>query len=107
MTEFLLVQTAIDSEEAAQRLADSIVEQRLAACCWVSGPVRSTYWWQGVKEEAREWACSFKTRQELYGALEQAIKALHTYEVPEIIATHITGGNPAYLEWIASETLHP
>ncbi|MBV8694756.1 MAG: divalent cation tolerance protein CutA [Chloroflexi bacterium] len=47
MTEFVIVPTSIDSQDAAQHLADAAVTKRLAACCWVSGPVQSTYWWKG------------------------------------------------------------
>ncbi len=104
MVDFIVVQTAIDSPEAAQKIADAVVSQRLAACCWVSGPITSTYWWQDKIEQAQEWVCTMKTRQDLYGQLEKAIKANHSYDVPEIIATPVLAGNKDYLNWITSET---
>jgi len=104
MHALIVVQTAIDSQEAAQKIADTVVSKRLAACGWVSGPINGTYWWQGKLEHAQEWVCSFKTRQALYGALEQTIRELHSYEVPEIIATPIVAGDQRYLDWIVDET---
>ncbi len=104
MTNCIIVQTSIDSKEAAQKIADSVVGQRLAACCWVSGPIRSTYWWQGAIEQAEEWVCQIKTREELYSELEAAIRAVHSYDEPEIVATLISDGSPGYLSWIVQET---
>ncbi len=104
MTNCIIVQTSIDSKEAAQTIADTVVQQRLAACCWVSGPIHSTYWWQGAIEQADEWVCQIKTREELYSELETAIRAVHSYDEPEIIATPITEGSQGYLAWIAAET---
>ena len=104
MQEYIQVYTAIDSKEAAQKIALAIVSQRLAACCWVSGPITSTYWWEDKVEQAEEWVCTMKTRKALFNKLEQAIKAAHTYDVPEIVATPIVAGNQSYLEWIEHET---
>jgi periplasmic divalent cation tolerance protein len=104
MTDFLMVHTAIDSREGAQKIADALVSQRLAACGWVSGPITSTYWWQEQMEQAEEWVCQLKTRADLYAQVEQAIKAVHTYDEPEIIATPVSAGSQSYLDWIARET---
>jgi periplasmic divalent cation tolerance protein len=104
MTDFIIVQTAIDAQDAAQKIAEAVVSQHLAACCWVSGPIKSTYWWQGKMEQEQEWVCSIKTRKELYGAVEQAIKLAHSYEVPEIVAIPIVAGSQSYLDWVEQET---
>jgi periplasmic divalent cation tolerance protein len=104
MTDFILVQTSSDSRDGAQKIADAVVGKHLAACCWVSGPITSTYWWKGKIEQAQEWVCSFKTRNELYNNLEQAIREIHPYEIPEIVATPIISGSQNYLDWITSET---
>jgi periplasmic divalent cation tolerance protein len=104
MTDFIIVQTSIDSRDDAQKIADAVVSKHLAACCWVSGPITSTYWWKGNMEKAEEWVCQIKTRKELYTDVEQAIKAAHTYEEPEIIATPIIAGSQGYLAWIEQET---
>jgi periplasmic divalent cation tolerance protein len=104
MTDFVIVQTSIDSQDGAQKIADAVVSKHLAACCWVSGPITSTYWWKENMEKAEEWVCQIKTRKELYADVEQAIKAAHTYEEPEIIATPIIAGSQGYLAWIEQET---
>jgi periplasmic divalent cation tolerance protein len=104
MTDFLEVRTTIDSPEAAQKIADALVSARLAACVQVSGPITSTYWWQGKMEQAQEWLCTAKTRRDLYPALEQAIRQAHTYDEPEILASQIVTGSRGYLDWVERET---
>lgn len=104
MEGILQVSTTIDSRDAAQRIAESLVEQRLAACVQVAGPNSSTYRWEGAIETAEEWLCLIKTRQELYPELEQAILALHSYAVPEILAVPVVSGHAAYTDWVRSET---
>jgi len=104
MADYIEVHTAIDSREGAQKIADTLVSRRLAACVQVSGPITSTYWWQGKMEQAEEWLCTAKTRRELYDQLEQAIREVHTYEVPEILAVSIVVGNADYLDWLSQET---
>lgn len=104
MSEFIQVSTAIDSEEGARKIAQALVERRLAACVHVAGPVSSTYWWQGKMEVAREWTCLAKTRRELYARVEQAMRELHPYDEPEIVALPIVEGSQSYLDWIAHET---
>jgi len=109
MTDFILVQTSSNSQDGAQRIADAIIEKRLAGACWVSGPIASTYWWKGEIRQEQEWACSFKTRKELYNIIERVLKevnstAVHSYEIPEIVATPIVAGNQGFLDWIVQET---
>jgi periplasmic divalent cation tolerance protein len=104
MTEFIEVHTTIDSIEAAQKMAEVIVSKRLAACVQVSGPITSIYWWQGKIEHTEEWVCTAKTQRALYSDLEQAIRAVHSYDVPEILAVDVLTGNPAYLDWVVQET---
>ncbi len=104
MSEFILVHTSIDSKDGAQKIADLVVSKRLAACCWISGPITSTYWWKRKMEQAEEWVCQIKTRQELYSDLEQAIKNIHPYEEPEIVAIPILLGSQSFLDWIIAET---
>jgi periplasmic divalent cation tolerance protein len=104
MAEYIEVHTTIDSQEGAQKIASAIVSRRLAACVQVSGPITSTYWWQGKMEQAEEWVCTAKTRSELYSQLEQAIREVHTYDVPEILAVNVVAGNTDYLNWVSQET---
>ncbi|HKF18349.1 MAG TPA: divalent-cation tolerance protein CutA [Candidatus Dormibacteraeota bacterium] len=101
---YVQVFTTTDSREKADRLAWSAVENRLAACAQVIGPMTSTYWWQGQIEAASEWLCVFKTTTVRCDQLSAHLRDQHTYETPEIVATPIVGGNPDYLSWIARET---
>ncbi len=101
---YLQVATTLASEAEALSLAQAIIERRLAACVQVVGPVTSVYRWQDTIETSREWQCVMKTIGMRYAELAQAIAELHPYEVPELIATEIVAGSPAYLAWIAQET---
>jgi periplasmic divalent cation tolerance protein len=96
--------TTTDSREAADALARSAVEARVAACGQVVGPIKSIYWWEGKVETAEEWYVVFKTTAERYAALEAHIREHHSYDVPEIVLMPIVAGNPAYLEWVTTET---
>ncbi|MGN6664524.1 MAG: divalent-cation tolerance protein CutA [Solirubrobacterales bacterium] len=100
MADCIQVLTTAGSEEEAGRIASLLVERRLAACVQVAGPVTSRYRWQGEVEEEREWQCMAKTTRAAYAAVEAAIRELHSYEEPEIIATPILAGSPGYLAWI-------
>jgi periplasmic divalent cation tolerance protein len=98
------VLTTTDSRDEADRLGRLAVDARLAACAQVQGPVTSTYHWQGAVETATEWHVWLKTTQARLDSLIELIRANHSYDVPEIIASPITAGNPAYLDWIEAET---
>jgi periplasmic divalent cation tolerance protein len=101
------VTTTIDSRAGAEALAASAVEARLAACAQVSGPITSTYRWQGAVETAEEWIVTFKTAAAAYPALEEHVRGRHPYEVPEILCTSIVDGSRAYLDWLHAETANP
>ena len=103
MSDVIQVVTTTGSHEEAQKIARALVEKRLAACVQVSGPITSTYHWQGGIETGQEWRCVVKTRRSHYMTVEQAIRQLHSYEVPEILAVEVKTGNEAYLNWVASE----
>ena len=103
MSEYCQVVTTIDSREDAERIARELVQRRLAACVQIVGPIRSIYRWQGKIETAEEWQCWAKTRRELYEPIEQAIRRLHSYDVPEILAIPIVVGSADYLAWLDVE----
>ncbi len=73
----------------------------------IVGPITSTYWWKGSIETAEEWLCLIKTSQNLYADLEKAIKEMHPYETPEIIAIPILTGSSDYLQWLENELRKP
>lgn len=97
--ECVQVTTTLGSRDAAVQLADEIVSARLAACAQVVGPVASTYRWAGAVERAEEWYCHFKTTRAALGALADAVRARHSYELPELVAVPLDG-SAEYLRWI-------
>lgn len=103
----LLVLTNLPDRAAAERLAETLVAQRLAACVNLLAPCRSVYRWKGELHRDEEHPLLAKTTTERYGALEAAIRAAHPYELPEIIAVPIERGLPGYLAWIAAEAAPP
>ena len=100
----LLVFTNLPDRAAAERLADQLVGQRLAACVNILAPCRSVYRWKGAVQHDEEHPMLIKTTAERYAELESALRAGHPYELPEIIAVPVGTGLPAYLDWVAAET---
>ncbi|RLC39428.1 MAG: divalent-cation tolerance protein CutA [Candidatus Coatesbacteria bacterium] len=101
--EYIEVRTTIDKKDVAVEIARMLVERRLASCVQILGPIESTYWWRDKIDTTEEWLLTIKTKKDVYFELEDAIKNNHPYEVPEIIATQIVGGNSDYLKWISDE----
>ena len=100
----LLVLTNLPDRAAAERLADALIEKRVAACVNILAPCRSVYRWKGAVQHDEEHPLLIKTTAERYPELERAMRAAHPYELPEIIAVPIERGLPAYLDWVAAET---
>jgi periplasmic divalent cation tolerance protein len=100
----LLVLTNLPDREAAEKLADTLIEKRLAACVNILAPCRSVYRWKDGVQYDEEHPLLIKTTAERYLALEQAIRGSHPYELPEIVAVPIERGLPDYLKWVAAET---
>lgn len=105
--EFIQVFTTTEKREDAERIAQSLIDKKLAACVQIMGPVESTYRWQGKVEKSAEWFCFIKSTRKLYDDLEKAIKAEHPYEVPEIISVPISGGSSDYLQWLQGQVRKP
>ncbi|MGD0279083.1 MAG: divalent-cation tolerance protein CutA [Smithella sp.] len=104
MKSFIQVSTTTETKEEAQKIAKYLVEQKFAACVQITGPIESTYRWKGKVEKAQEWLCLIKTREDCFDKVEAAIKKLHSYETPEIIAIPIFKGSREYLNWLCDET---
>lgn len=104
MAEHLMLITTTDSREEADKLAASVINARLAACAQVDGPISSVYWWEGEATSDQEWRLMFKTSAERYEDVEEHIKANHSYDVPEIVATPLTEGSAEYLGWVTRES---
>ena len=102
MTDKRLVLTTCGSREEAHRIANQLVEQRLAACVNIVPQIESVYRWQDEVETATEWLLLIKTTTTLFERLREAVLKLHSYDVPECIEVEIEDGSAAYLEWIAN-----
>ena len=88
------------TQDDAQKIADTLLQQRLAACVQISGPITSSYWWEAKIDRSAEWLCTIKTRRDLYGSVERAIRDAHSYDEPEILATLVVDGSAGYLKWL-------
>jgi periplasmic divalent cation tolerance protein len=95
--------TAVGSAKDARKIAELLIDERLAACVQVIGPITSTYRWNGKVETAKEWLCLAKTRRDLYRRLMAALRKNHPYQVPEILALPVIAGNKDYLAWLNRE----
>lgn len=103
MESFVQIVTTLPKREDAERIGKTLLDHLLVACVQIVGPIESMYWWKGKQEISQEWMLVAKTKKKLYGRVEEAIKNLHPYEVPEIIAVPILAGYKPYLDWIDSE----
>ena len=99
----IIVTTTWPSDADAERAAEAAVVERLAACAQVQGPIRSVFRWEGKLDRATEWYCHLKTTAERYPALEARLRALHPYEVPEIVAVPVVAGSAPYLAWVREQ----
>ena len=104
MTSAIVVLVTVGSEQEAETIATALLEERLAACVNVASPVRSLYRWEGRIADDREWQLIIKTQARLFEALAARVRALHSYDVPEIIALPVLAGTTDYVDWIQNET---
>jgi periplasmic divalent cation tolerance protein len=102
MTDFIQVVTTTAAKEDATKIGRHLLDRRLAGCVQVSGPISSTYWWEDKLETAEEWYCIIKTTSARYAEVEAEIRAVHKYDVPEILAFPVVSGSKSYLDWLAS-----
>ena len=103
MTDKIVVLAMASSAEEAHRIARHLIEQRLAACVNIVPGVKSVYCWQGAIEESSETMLVIKSSRTLFDSLAEAIKSVHSYEVPEVIALPIVVGSEAYMNWLQAE----
>lgn len=103
----VVVLTTAGSRAEAERLASALVGERLAACVNLIAPLTSIYRWRRTVERAREVLLVIKTRRALVPRVEARVQALHSYEVPEIIALPVVAGARSYLAWLLAETATP
>jgi len=97
---FILVYVTVGSRVEAEGIARVLLEECLVACVNVVGPVFSYFWWEGKVDFAEEYLLVMKSRGDLFGVLEERVRGLHSYDVPEIVAVPIVGGSEGYLGWV-------
>lgn len=105
VTAVVEVRSTFPDRDAADAAAEALVGERLAACAQVTGPVASTYRWEGEVERAEEWLLSVRTARARVPAVVARVRELHTYDVPEVVALPVVGGDPDYLAWVGEESL--
>lgn len=103
MSQHIQVVTTTDKRDDAVAIARALIEQRLAACVQIVGPITSVYRWKGQIETAEEWQCWAKSRHDRYAHIEQAIRQTHPYEEPEILAVPMTAASASYLAWLDAQ----
>lgn len=104
MSDYIQVVTTAPTRDDAETIARALVNERLAACVQMIGPIISTYHWDGKVETNQEWQCMIKSRRELFEKIVAAIRATHPYKVPEILALPVLAADQPYLDWIDAET---
>ena len=100
MTDMRIVLTTSGSKDEAHKIAHHLVENQLAACVNIVPHILSVYRWQGKVESNDEWLLLIKTTSEQFSAVRDAIRELHSYELPECISIAIDDGSPEYLQWV-------
>ena len=98
---YTLILSTASSKEEAQEIARALVERRLVACVNIVGPIDSIYRWKGEVESSQEYLLMMKSDDDHFERVRDAVKTLHSYEVPEVVQVPIENGLPAYLEWIS------
>jgi periplasmic divalent cation tolerance protein len=98
----IIVLVTAPSKEEAEKIAHSLLNERLIACANIIGPVHSLFWWQDKIDKAQEHIILMKTRKDLFSKLSEKVKSLHSYQIPEIIAMPIVEGFKPYMEWLES-----
>jgi periplasmic divalent cation tolerance protein len=102
---FSMVLVMAANENESETIARALVEERLAACVNVVGPVISIYRWRGEIEKATEYMLVIKAPMRHFSKLERRVRELHSYEVPEIVAVALTSGSKPYIAWLAESTI--
>src|SRR4029078_9631372 len=103
VSEYVQITTTTGTRNDAAQIASEVWSRRLAGCVQITGPIASTFRWQGKVETAEEWMCTVKTSGAQLGALQRVFETIHPYEVPEVIATPIVDGSEAYLKWLGKQ----
>ncbi len=100
--DYVIVMVTTASKQEAEKIAQSLLEEKLIACANITGPVSSLFHWSGKIERAEEHLIFMKSRKDLFEKLAETVKTLHSYEVPEILVLPIVESSKAYLDWLGT-----
>lgn len=100
MDQLIQITTTSDDRGELERIAERLIENRLAGCCQIVGPMTSLYPWQGQMETSEEWTCSIKSCRRLFPRVCETIQQLHHYDVPQIVAVEIGCISEDYRDWL-------
>jgi len=103
-TDFAVILVTAGSSDEAERIAVSLVDERLAACVNIVAPVRSIYRWQGKVQRDEEHLLIIKAKQATFAQIQERVRELHSYDTPEVIALPITAGSRKYLDWLEASS---
>lgn len=103
MLKYIQITTTVPKLYNAKEISDRILNEKLASCVQIIGPIKSIYRWKNKIEKKEEWLCIIKTRKKLFKIIEKFIKKIHPYEVPEILSTPIINGSMEFLNWMDNE----
>jgi periplasmic divalent cation tolerance protein len=104
MPDYTVIFITTSSLDEAEKIGRALVEEKLVACANIISPIRSIYRWQGKICDDKEALIILKTKKKLFKQIEKRVKALHSYEVPEVISMPIIEGSNKYLSWLKNET---
>lgn len=100
MSQLIIITTTSDAEDVLGRIADRLVGAQLAACCQICGPIKSIYRWNGNVESSSEFELKVKTASAKFDEVSSVIKAMHNYDVPQIVALDVSHIEAAYGDWM-------
>ncbi|MEI7589906.1 MAG: divalent-cation tolerance protein CutA [Deltaproteobacteria bacterium] len=104
MTHYIMIITTVATKQEAQKIAQILLTEKLAACVQIIGPIESAYCWDGENINDTEWLCQIKSKMSLFEQISECIKSNHSYKIPEIIALPIIAGSREYFDWLDKET---
>ena len=102
MSNYVVVIMTASTEKEATKIVRCLLDEKLIACANIIGPVSSLFWWKNKIDETTEFLVLMKSHSKLFDKLAKRVKAVHSYEVPEILAVPILKGSPPYLSWLAN-----
>ena len=102
MSDVIQIVTTFDNYKLAEKVGEEILSKKLCACYQIIGPIKSMYWWEGKIEKKDEWICFIKCEKGRFKDIEESIKSMHNYEIPEIISFNISEISESYLIWLNS-----